>query len=63
MVLQVDVFIRIPGKVAKEGREYYEEKRPAANIDTYIVASAIFSVTVLECEELKDIEYLYKRFI
>lgn len=35
-----DVSIRIPGHCAKQGYGYMEDRRPAANVDPYIVVSA-----------------------
>jgi glutamine synthetase len=40
--------VRIPTQVAKDGRGYFEDRRPAANIDPYQVTSIIFKTCCLE---------------
>jgi glutamine synthetase len=40
--------IRIPNQVVKEGCGYFEDRRPAANIDPYLVTSIIFKTCCLE---------------
>lgn len=38
--------IRIPNQVVKDGRGYFEDRRPAANIDPYLVTSIIFKNSI-----------------
>lgn len=48
--------IRIPREVGKDGRGYFEDRRPAANCDPYAVTKAIAQTCLLDPEEvsLKD---------
>jgi glutamine synthetase len=39
--------IRIPNQVFKDGHGYFEDRRPAANIDPYLVTSKIFQTCCL----------------
>lgn len=39
--------IRIPRDAEKQGYGYFEDRRPAANVDPYIVTSMIFQTTCL----------------
>lgn len=55
--------IRIPRATELKGNGYYEDRRPAANIDPYVVASSLFSVTLLDNFGLKDLEAHYEEFI
>ncbi len=54
--------VRIPRTTEKSGNGYYEDRRPAANIDPYIVTGAIFSVTCLEKFQLDEIKAQYDKF-
>ena len=40
--------VRIPNQVIKDGCGYFEDRRPAANIDPYLVTSMIFKTCCLE---------------
>lgn len=40
--------IRIPNQVIKDGFGYFEDRRPAANMDPYLVTSKIFKTCCLE---------------
>jgi glutamine synthetase len=55
--------IRIPRTTEAKGCGYYEDRRPAANIDPYVVSAAVFSVTCLENFGLEDLETHYQAFI
>ena len=55
--------IRIPSVVGKTGRGYYEDRRPAANIDPYVVSSALFSITELNNHGFEGLEQHYKDFL
>jgi len=39
--------IRIPSQCAKEGKGYFEDRRPASNIDPYTVAARLVRTTIL----------------
>jgi glutamine synthetase len=39
--------IRIPTQTKAEGKGYLEDRRPASNIDPYVVGALIFSTTHL----------------
>ena len=39
--------IRIPRDAEREQKGYFEDRRPAANADPYVVTSKIFSTTCL----------------
>lgn len=55
--------IRIPRTTAQKGNGYYEDRRPAANIDPYVVCSSLFSVTLLQNYGIDDLEAHYEAFI
>ncbi len=40
--------IRVPNQVVKDGYGYFEDRRPAANMDPYLVTSIIFKTCCLE---------------
>lgn len=43
--------IRIPRQVGKDGKGYFEDRRPAANCDPYLVTGIIAETCLLESEE------------
>lgn len=43
--------IRIPRQVGKDGKGYFEDRRPAANCDPYTVTKAIAQTCLLDSEE------------
>lgn len=55
--------VRIPRKTEFSGKGYYEDRRPAANIDPYVVSAALFSITCLNREGLFELENHYKAFL
>ena len=55
--------IRIPRTTEMHGKGYYEDRRPAANIDPYVVSSSIYSSTILNGEGLDDLEKHYHAFL
>lgn len=57
-----DCSVRIPRTTEKSGKGYYEDRRPAANADPYIVTSAIFSVTCLDKYLYEELKAFYKNF-
>jgi glutamine synthetase len=55
--------IRIPRTTELKGSGYYEDRRPAANIDPYVVSSSLFSVTCLDNYGLNELEAHYEAFL
>lgn len=47
--------VRIPRTTDLAGKGYYEDRRPAANIDPYVVTGALFSVTCVDSYLLEDL--------
>ena len=43
--------VRIPTQTAKEGKGYFEDRRPASNIDPYIVCSNLYKVCCLNYQK------------
>lgn len=54
--------IRIPTATNNDGKGYFEDRRPASNIDPYVVAALIVSTTVLEGENKADLVEHYDRW-
>jgi len=54
--------VRIPQTTEDDGRGYYEDRRPASNMDPYIVSSLVFSATCLDGVYVEDFEKQYKDF-
>jgi glutamine synthetase len=54
--------VRIPQATKDEGRGYYEDRRPAANLDPYIISGLIFSATCLGGVHIDDFVTQYNRF-
>jgi len=40
--------VRIPNSVIKDGKGYFEDRRCAANINPYLVTSAIFKICCID---------------
>ena len=55
--------IRIPRVTELQGKGYYEDRRPAANIDPYVVCSSLYSATCLDGEGLEELENHYNVFL
>lgn len=55
--------VRIPKVTADNGYGYYEDRRPASNVDPYIVSALIFSATCLDGAYIEDIENQYEAFL
>ncbi len=54
--------VRIPRTTEKDNCGYYEDRRPAADIDPYIVGSSLFSITCLDNYLLDDLVQHYNNF-
>lgn len=55
--------IRIPTQTAKDnGKGYIEDRRPASNIDPYVVSSLIFDTTCLKESKAKPMINHYKKW-
>lgn len=48
--------VRIPTQTEKEGRGYFEDRRPAANIDPYLVTANLYKVCCLDHTSLYEDE-------
>jgi glutamine synthetase len=55
--------IRIPKQTEIEGKGYLEDRRPAANIDPYVVSASLFSFSCLGGEGVEELEKHYNKFI
>jgi glutamine synthetase len=55
--------IRIPRTTEINGKGYYEDRRPAANIDPYVVCSSLYSSTCLDAQGLDELENHYNSFL
>ena len=55
--------IRIPTMVNKDGRGYFEDRRPASNVDPYVVSAMIASTTLLDKEHEEDLVGHYEKWI
>jgi glutamine synthetase len=51
--------VRIPTMVNRDGKGYLEDRRPASNIDGYVVSAALVSTTCLEGKYLDEISKHY----
>lgn len=54
--------VRIPVPTEWEGQGYYEDRRPASNIDPYIVSAMIVDTTLLNSKYCKEIISQYKQY-
>merc|ERR1719367_1192033 len=53
--------VRIPRQVEAEGKGYFEDRRPASNMDPYMVTSKIFHTTCLDdCTEGLTATYSFR---
>jgi glutamine synthetase len=52
--------VRIPVTTEADGYGYYEDRRPASNIDAYIVTAMIVDTTLLGSKYCKEIITAYK---
>lgn len=55
--------IRIPTSTNAEGKGYLEDRRPASNIDPYIVGAMLVSTTILEGKGKDDLMEHYNRWV
>ena len=55
--------IRIPSTTNIEGKGYLEDRRPASNVDPYVVASVICSTTILKGEYKEDLITHYQNWV
>lgn len=54
--------VRIPVYTANLKKGYYEDRRPASNIDPYLVSAILVDTTVLDSEFGEEIVSAYKKF-
>lgn len=52
--------VRIPVGTAADNKGYYEDRRPASNIDPYLVSGMIVDTTVLNSKYCKELVAAYK---
>jgi len=55
--------VRIPTMCKKEGKGYFEDRRPASNVDPYVVSSLLCSTTLLEGKGFDDLKEHYESWI
>ena len=55
--------IRIPTQTFREGKGYLEDRRPASNIDPYVVGAVIVSTTVLEGKHRDALVEHYQKWL
>lgn len=54
--------VRIPVYTANLKKGYYEDRRPASNIDPYLVTAIIADTTILDSKYCDEIVAAYKKF-
>lgn len=54
--------IRIPVMTSSVGKGYYEDRRPASNIDPYLVSCILVDTTCLDSKYCDEIVTNYKKF-
>ncbi|CAD8150529.1 unnamed protein product [Paramecium octaurelia] len=52
--------VRVPIITKEQGQGYFEDRRPAANIDPYLVSAALVDVTCLNGEHLKQLNQIFE---
>lgn len=55
--------IRIPKRTEIDGKGYIEDRRPAANIDPYVICSSLFSFACLKGYGVEELEDHYGAFL
>lgn len=55
--------VRIPRVTEKSGKGYYEDRRPASNMDPYVISASILSITSLDKYGLDELEAHYKQWL
>ena len=55
--------VRIPSTTKENKGGYYEDRRPASNIDPYIATSLLYSITCLEVDIVPDLIKQYKKLL
>lgn len=53
--------MRIPIQAQEDGCGYFEDRRPASNIDPYLVTAALVDICVLESRHLDELNDMYER--
>jgi glutamine synthetase len=54
--------VRIPTQTAAEKKGYVEDRRPASDIDPYVVAAAIIDSTLIEETKLTPLADHYQKW-
>lgn len=55
--------VRIPTMVKKDGKGYFEDRRPASNVDPYIACALLCSTTLLEGKGYEEIKAHYDQWL
>ena len=55
--------IRIPTSTFKDGKGYFEDRRPASNIDPYVVGAILVSTTLLEGKHRDALVEHYQKWV
>jgi glutamine synthetase len=55
--------IRVPKTTKDVGKGYYEDRRPAANLDPYVVSASIFSANCFDLQGFDELEKHYLKFL
>jgi len=55
--------IRIPSKTNNDGKGYLEDRRPASNIDPYVVSALLCSTTLLEGKGRDELKEHYSNWL
>lgn len=54
--------VRIPTSTNSQGKGYFEDRRPASNIDPYVVSALLVSTTCLEGKNKKELIEHYEKW-
>lgn len=55
--------IRIPRFTDRDGKGYLEDRRPAANMEPYLVVACMADYTLLDGQQSKNLQERYKTFL
>lgn len=55
--------VRIPVMTVNNKKGYYEDRRPASNVDPYLATAILVDTTILNSKYCKEIMDFYKDFI
>ena len=55
--------VRVPRVTKEAGKGYFEDRRPAANLDPYVVCASIFSAICFDFQGFDELENHYQKFL